>query len=114
MISLQWANEQKNIVTVDEDGNIYFTPWPLNGFYGEKVKGFIDSGIDIQAFAPLAPTRSQLDIEAARNYLNLKTVLQMSPLQSALWVDANVNTLADAKDVLKTLIVAMSILGKNI
>jgi len=38
----------------------------------------------------------------------------MTPAQVMTWVDNNINTLADAKDAIKTLAVAVGILARTI
>jgi hypothetical protein len=60
------------------------------------------------------PTLDELDAEAARQHAKLTTLRGLSPDQAQAWVDANVNTLEDAKDVLKTLVVAVSVLSRRL
>jgi len=57
---------------------------------------------------------NDLDAYNARNYAKLKTLTAMTPAQVQAWVQANVNTLADAKDALKTLAVAVVVLARRL
>jgi len=63
--------------------------------------------------APL-PTQDELDTLAAKGYAKLNALKTMTPTQVQAWIDANINTLADAKDALKTLAVAANILARRI
>lgn len=60
------------------------------------------------------PTQEETDVAAAKNYSKLNALKAMTPAQVVAWVDANINTLADAKDALKTLAVAANILARRI
>lgn len=53
------------------------------------------------------------DAAAARGDAKLLAIADMSPSQARAWVNDNVNTFADAKDVLATLAVAVSILSRK-
>ena len=89
-------------------------------------------GRDIHALAllgavepELPPTQAQIDAAAARAKATadataakadakLTALADMSPAQVRAWVGANVANLADAKDVLATLAVAVSILSRRL
>lgn len=60
------------------------------------------------------PTQDELDATAAKTYGKLAALKGMTPAQVQAWVDANVSTLADVKDALKTLAIAASILARRI
>ena len=75
--------------------------------------------------AELPPTQAQIDFEAAQAKATadataakadakLTALGNMSPAQVRAWVVANVTNLADAKDVLATLAVAVSVLARKI
>lgn len=59
-------------------------------------------------------SQEQLDIEAAKIYAKLAALRTMTPQQVQVWVDANVNNLADAKDALKTLAIAVGVLARRL
>jgi hypothetical protein len=62
-----------------------------------------------------AQTLQQLqDRVDVKGYAKLQALSNMSPAQVRAWVDANVNSIADAKDAIKTLAVAVSILARNL
>ena len=63
---------------------------------------------------PPPPTQDELDAQASRNYAKLAALRAMTPAQVSSWVDANINNLADAKDALKTLAIAVGILARRI
>jgi transcriptional regulator of nitric oxide reductase len=44
----------------------------------------------------------------------LQTLAAMTPVEVRAWVQANVNSLADAKDLLKTIAVVVSILARRL
>ena len=50
----------------------------------------------------------------ARGYAKLQALANMSPSQVRAWVDANINSLAEAKDAIKTLAVAVSLLARGL
>lgn len=54
------------------------------------------------------------DVSAATKYPKLAALRTLSPSEVSAWVDANVNSFADAKDAIKTLAIAVSVLAKRI
>ena len=86
-------------------------PAPKNLFFSGT--GFVvHTGEDY--VAPPVPTQDELDALAAREYAKLKALVGMTPAQISTWVDANVTTLATIQDALKTLAIAVSVLGRRI
>lgn len=74
-----------------------------------------DDHPDVLAFlAPKPPTQDQLDAEAAKQYAKLAALRGMTPAQVGAWIDANINNLADAKDAIKTLAIAVSVLARRL
>jgi phosphoenolpyruvate-protein kinase (PTS system EI component) len=80
---------------------------------------------DEEAGALLAPTPEQIaaqeedardaqDAQDAKNYAKLQALTTMTSAQIQTWVQNNVNTLADVKDGLKTLAVAVGILARRL
>lgn len=72
-------------------------------------KWIVFTGADI-------PTKSQeqTDREDAAKYAKLSALSAMTPAQVQAWVETNVTTLAQAKDAIKTLAVAVSILARQL
>lgn len=60
------------------------------------------------------PTKAALDRLSAIQYTKLKSLRDMSPNQVEVWIDANIVDLNSAKDALKTLAIAISVLAKRI
>lgn len=60
------------------------------------------------------PDKDAEDAEAAKSYSKLKALIDMSPAQVQTWVTANVTTLAQAQDAIKTLAIAVSILARKL
>lgn len=60
------------------------------------------------------PTQDELDAAAAKQYVKLRALSQMTPAQVQAWMAANINNLADAKDALTTLAIAVSILSRRL
>jgi hypothetical protein len=56
----------------------------------------------------------QADRVSASQYAKLIALKSMTPAQVQTWVQNNVNTLADAKEAIKTLAVAVGILARNL
>lgn len=62
----------------------------------------------------LEKTRDEIDRDAARVYDKLVALRAMTPAQVQVYIDANVNNLSQAKEAIKTLAVAVSILARQI
>jgi hypothetical protein len=60
------------------------------------------------------PTQDEIDATTAKQYGKLVALKGMTPAQVQAWVDANISTLADVKNALKTLAIAASILARRI
>ncbi|HMQ71174.1 MAG TPA: hypothetical protein PKA84_08825 [Rubrivivax sp.] len=54
------------------------------------------------------------DAYAARSYKKLENLCKMTPDEVAAWVSANVTTLAQARDAITTLAIAVSVLGRRL
>lgn len=54
------------------------------------------------------------DAQAARTYAKLVALRNMSPAQVQAWVTANVTNLAQARDAIETLAVAVSVLARRL
>jgi hypothetical protein len=54
------------------------------------------------------------EIEAVKSSPQLKALVEMTPVQVGAWVDANVTTLGAAKEVIKTLAMAVCILARRL
>lgn len=61
-----------------------------------------------------AAQKAAQDANAAKADAKLSALSSMSPAQVRAWVGANVGNLADARDVLATLAVAVSILSRRL
>ena len=75
-----------------------------------QVSRLSDQEIARKASAQKAAT----DASAAKADAKLSALADMSPAQVREWVNAQVKTLADAKDVLATLAVAVSVITKRL
>lgn len=81
----------------------------------EDVQSWVAAGNTIlEPDPPPPPTQDELDAEAARQYQKLVALRAMTPTQVDAWVEANVTTLAQARDAIKTLAIAVSILSRRI
>lgn len=63
---------------------------------------------------PAPPTKDERDAVAARQYAKLNAIKSMSPSEIISWIDTNISNLADAKEALKTMAVAVSVLARRI
>src|ERR1700739_2258974 len=63
---------------------------------------------------PPPPTQDQLDTAAAKVYAPLVALMTMSPAQVQQYVQNNVTNLAQARDAITTLAVAVSVLARRI
>ena len=79
---------------------------------------FENSGFTVRSgpdyIAPPTPTPDEVDRAAVRAYAKLTELRKMTPAQVQAWVTANVTTLADAKDAITTLAIAVGILSRQL
>ena len=61
-----------------------------------------------------AAQKEQADIAAAKTYAKLNALKNMTPAEIQTWTAANVTTLAQARDALTTLAIAVSILARRL
>jgi hypothetical protein len=87
---------------VSEPKNVTYT------FRGFEVR----TGSDY--IPPRPDTPDEADAKVARSNGKLAALAKLTPAQVQTWVNANVNTLADAKDVITTLAVAVSVLARRL
>lgn len=59
-------------------------------------------------------TQEQLDAQAAKAHAKVAALRSMKPAEAAAWVDVNVTNLAEAKDLLKTIAVVLSVLARRL
>lgn len=59
-------------------------------------------------------TQDEADKQTARGYAKLAALKAMTPAQVSAWADANITTLAQARDAIKTLAIAVAILSRRI
>lgn len=103
------------------------TPWKFTDDTNRVVFRILDSGgvesVLASALPPGtsvlpadAPVLSQDDQDAAtvRQYAKLVALRNMTPAQVDAWVTANVTDLPSAKDAIKTLAIAVSVLARRI
>jgi len=87
---------------------------PGNRDWREYQAWLAAGNVPLPADPPPPPSQDELDTEAARQYAKLKALREMTPAQVADWVEANVTNLAQAKDAIKTLAVAVCVLARRI
>jgi len=80
--------------------------------YLETQPELIPTQAEIEAQG--AEAQYKQDAQNAKQYAKLQALSSLTPAQIQSWVQANVNTLADAKDALKTLAVAVGILARRL
>jgi hypothetical protein len=87
-------------------------PTPRHSYTGDT---FTFDGSQVNWSATLVPPsaddQAALDAKA---YSKLAALTTMTPAEVQTWVQNNVNTLAEAKDAIKTLAVAVSILARRL
>lgn len=81
--------------------------------WGEIVAADAANEADAAAQAA-ADAEDAADRAATRSYPKLAALRSMSPAEVSAWVDANINTLADAKDAIKTLAIVVAYLARKI
>jgi hypothetical protein len=97
--------------SLDGQTAAFATPDPKNvTFMGNGFE--VRTGSDY--VAPRPDTPDEADAKSARNNVKLAALAKLTPAQTQAWVAANVNTLADAKDVIATLAVAVSLLARRL
>ena len=79
---------------------------------------FIGNGFEVRTgsdyVAPRPDTPDEADAKVARSNGKLAALAKLTPAQVQAWVNSNVTTLADAKDVIATLAVAVSVLARRL
>lgn len=128
-----WANAGQTaincVVTFADIGEVPFTASPNDQKYPHVGEIFTrcvngDFGAIAAYTAPVVTQEEQralarqaaynADAAAARADNKLRALADMTPTQARVWVLSNVNNLADAKDIIATLAVAVSILAKRL
>ncbi len=79
-----------------------------------EILEWLAQGNTIAPADPVVKSQEQIDTEAARAYAKLAALRSMTPAQVASWVDANVTNLAEAKDAIKTLAIAVCVLARRL
>lgn len=122
MAKYKFANQEQTAVNDIENGIYGIHP----GVYlWMEVEEWVKKGNSIESFrtpkeqasedARLLSTQTKdAERQEARAYAKLQAISNMSPTQVRAWVENNVNNLADAKDAIKTLAVAICILSRNL
>lgn len=87
---------------------------PLNSDYQEYLDWVAQGNTPDPMDKAAPPSQDEIDSDDAKKYTKLNALKTMRPDDVAAWVEANVNNLAQAKDLLKTLSVAVSILARRI
>lgn len=97
--------------TVEGQTAAFATPDPKN-------VTFVGNGFEVRTgpdyIAPKPDTPDEADAKVARGNNKVAALARLTPPQVQAWVNANVNTLADAKDVIATLAVAVSVLARRL
>jgi len=100
------------ITRVDDGAKIPKNPGNID--FQAYLKWVADGNTPLPVDPDPAPTQDELDIIAAKNYEKLNALKNMTPTEIQAWVTANVNTLAQAKDAIQTLAIAVSILARRL
>jgi hypothetical protein len=103
-----WIPYAASINDTEESGRAIYAE-ALKGEVGEPKKPTKEQA---EYAAKLA--KIEADAAAAKGDAKLSALADMSPAQVRAWVVANVANLADAKDVLATLAVAVSVLSRRL
>ena len=85
--------------------------------YAEAVKGEVGERKRLtkeQTDHAAKMAKIEADVQEANGDAKLSALADMSPAQVRAWVAANVANLADARDVLATLAVAVSVLSRRL
>ena len=97
--------------TLDGQTAAFATPDPKN-------ITFVGNGFEVRTGSDYIPPRpdtpDEVDAKAARSNGKLAALAKLTPAQVQTWVNSNVTTLADAKDVITTLAVAVSVLARRL
>lgn len=67
-------------------------------------------------WAPYVPplTQEEIDVSVARSDNAINTLKAMTPAQARAWVNTNVNSLADAKQLLGTMAAVLCVLARRV
>lgn len=110
-----------DVARIDDDGKWRQSFSPNHPMYQEYVAAggqtdpYVPSAEELQVQAAIAKQKAtETDKTVARQNTKLQALAEMTPAQVQAWVEANVRTLPDAKDLLGTLAVAVSILARQL
>jgi hypothetical protein len=98
-------------ITLIAENHVGLT-YPVNGWYWFDT---VQEAFDF--FGVPYYTETALEFQDridARSYAKLKALVSLTPTQIQNYIQNNVNTLADAKDALKTLAIAVGILARRL
>lgn len=83
-----------------------------------KNVSFTGNGFEVRTgpdyIPPRPDTPDEADAKAARGNGKVAALAKLTPAQVQAWVNANVNTLAEAKDAITTLAIAVSVLARRL
>jgi hypothetical protein len=85
-----------------------------NGSWRDYQDWLVQGNTPIPDDPPAPLSKDELDAVAARQYAKLNAIKSMSPSEIISWIDTNISNLADAKEALKTMAVAVSVLARRI
>lgn len=89
-----------------------------NAVPGPKNQVFVGRQWEVRTgpdyIAPRALTPDEQDAETARSDAKLRDLAAMTPAQVQTWVTDNVTTMAQARDTISTLAIAVSVLARRL
>ena len=106
----------KNIATLAGSADKGDGTWTLEFLDGTRRPATAAEVASARAYADgltVGDAKNSTDASAARSDAKLQAFFAMSPAQVRAWILLNVTTLADAKDALATLAVAVSALMRD-
>lgn len=79
------------------------------------VQGWVEAGnVILDPDPPPAPSKDEADAAAARELLRVKALVAMTPAQVDAYIEQNITNIATAKDAIKTLAIAVSVLARRL
>jgi hypothetical protein len=112
------SDDKLSITVISGNADAFLSPfqqWPIwLGMTPDQRTAFETAKTAAEAAQLAIVQKNESDAANAKTYAKLTALKNMSPAEIQTWATANITTLAQAKDALTTLAIAVSILARRL